>query len=702
MDSRESYRDRPSPRHSDSLDSNDEVEMQEREDDFEWGQDQRLLPGEDVEAMGELEYQFEWHLRTVWVIVGSFIATALVFFGLMLFTRRFIVADTPGMGIGTYEAPGLGGFRRPASDYILDPDWNFNAPPKVREYKWSIVNRVGNPDGIYRPMLMINGLFPGPLIEANEGDTLVIEVDNQSDNATSIHFHGIYQNGTNFMDGTTGITQCPIAPSRKFRYEFTVTGQSGTYYYHGHQAVQISDGLVGPLVIHSKKEKKLQQIPYVTDRVVMLQDWYHDLSSGLLVTALEPGSESSPIPNGALMNGFNKRDCSQLPHRMCDNSTATLPSLDLTTNANHRLRFINIGAFAWFQVEVDEHLFAVTEVDGTDIVPTYNTRMMISPAQRYSMVLNTNHTNADSFWLRARMVAHCWKDPTLPGPGADEIKAVINYVPSGTTKKPKGLLSQPSSRGWNKGIAVECRDMNTTSYVPATYNPPPPSADHSYYLRANLEIGDWRLERGFFNHSTFRPNLQDPTLHRTIDGLSSHNETFMSMKGSDGVNELCYDKKNDFVIQHTGVKVVDIIIQNFDEGNHPMHLHGHKFWVLGQGHGPFPGYGPLGLKAKGQGILDGREGVLDNLIRRDVATAEGFGWLALRFVADNPGAWAFHCHMAWHSEAGLIMQFVSRVDELANWSIPEANRQLCEVDLSELKKGAAPEDSIWFGFGIGV
>jgi FtsP/CotA-like multicopper oxidase with cupredoxin domain len=191
-------------------------------------------------------------------------------------------------------------------------------------------------------------LETGPLIEANEGDTLVIEVDNQSDNATSIHFHGIYQNGTNFMDGTTGITQCPIAPKRKFRYEFTVTGQSGTYYYHGHVAVQASDGLVGPLVIHSKNEKKIQQIPYVSDRVVMLQDWYHDLSSGLLIETLEPGSESSPIPHGALMNGMNKRDCSVLGHRLCDNSTATLPSLDLTANANHRLRFINVGALYVF------------------------------------------------------------------------------------------------------------------------------------------------------------------------------------------------------------------------------------------------------------------------------------------------------------------------------------------------------------------
>jgi FtsP/CotA-like multicopper oxidase with cupredoxin domain len=621
------YKDEQSSGGSDSL---DDVEMQEREDDFDGEQEERLLAGHDI------EYKTEWHLRTGWVITGSILALLLVFAGLVMFTRTFIVDDKSNND--HVDMAGISNFRRPASDYILDPNWNFKAASAIRKHNWKIVDIVGNPDGVFRPMLTINGQFPGPMIECNEGDTLVIEVDNQSVNATSLHFHGIFQNGTNWMDGTTGITQCPIAPGGKFRYEFTVTGQSGTYYYHGHQAVQASDGLYGPLVVHSRDEKKLQQIPYVTDRVVMLQDYYHDLSSGLLVTALEPGSESSPIPNGALINGMNKRDCSNLPHRLCNNATAPLPSFDLRVNANHRLRFVNVGAFAWFQVTVDEHEFALTEADGTDIVPAYETSLMISPAQRYSMVINTNQSTADSFWLRARMVTHCWKDPDLPGAGADEVKAIIHYTKS-HTKHTEGLFAQPTSRNWNQRMEVQCKDMNTTSYIPASYDPAPAVADHSYYLRSNLEIGDWRLERGFFNKSTFRPNLQRPTLHRTVEGLSTGNETFTAMSTKDGVNDVSYDLKNDFVIQHCGIKVVDLIIQNFDEGNHPMHLHGHKFWVLGQGHGMFPGYDSLGLKAQGQGALEGQEGRLDNLIRRDVATAEGFGWLALRFVADNPGVW---------------------------------------------------------------
>jgi len=328
--------------------------------------------------------------------------------------------------------------------------------------------------------------------------------------------------------------------------------------------------------------------------------------------------------------------------------------------------------------------------------------LMISPAQRYSVVIHTNHTTSDSFWLRAKMVTHCWKEPSLPGPDAEEARAILQY--SFHDRKKSGQRRQglePTSKNWSAGMEVQCKDMNTTSYVPAVFEPAPAVADHSYYIRSNLAIGDWRLERGFFNKSTFRPQLQHPTLHRTVEGLSSRNETFLSMSLVDGVNSVSYNEKNDLVIQHSGVKVADLIIQNFDEGNHPMHLHGHKFWVLGQGHGMFPGYQSLSLNPEGKGTLAGQESALDNLIRRDVATVEGFGWLVIRVVLDNPGVWAFHCHMGWHSEAGLVMQLVSRVDELATWVIPEANLQLCNAKVEDLERGAAPKDSIWYGFGLG-
>ena len=59
--------------------------------------------------------------------------------------------------------------------------------------------------------------------------------------------------------------------------------------------------------------------------------------------------------------------------------------------------------------------------------------------------------------------------------------------------------------------------------------------------------------------------------------------------------------------------------------------------------------------------------------------------------------WAFHCHITWHTEAGLMMQLFTRPDVVATWSLPKANRELCEAD--GLEKGTSPKDEIWYGQG---
>lgn len=200
-----SYKDEASPRDSVSL---DDVEMQERDSsrDSRGEQEDRLLPSDTSEEIREIEYKVEWHLRTGWAVALSILAAGFALVGLVLFTKFFIIGNTQAVeDIAEVEVPGIGGFRRSASDYILDPSWNINAEPQVRSYKWTIMDIVANPDGVFRPMITINGKFPGPMIECNEGDTIVVDIDNQSINATSIHFHGIYQNGTNHMDGTSGL-----------------------------------------------------------------------------------------------------------------------------------------------------------------------------------------------------------------------------------------------------------------------------------------------------------------------------------------------------------------------------------------------------------------------------------------------------------------------------------------------------------------
>ncbi len=80
--------------------------------------------------------------------------------------------------------------------------------------------------------------------------------------------------------------------------------------------------------------------------------------------------------------------------------------------------------------------------------------------------------------------------------------------------------------------------------------------------------------------------------------------------------------------------VVDIVVYNsFMTSIHPLHLHGHWMWVMGRG---LPGAGPFNAST----YVPSSQPTL-----RDTATVSENSWTVLRFVADNPGTWLFHCHI---------------------------------------------------------
>lgn len=92
-------------------------------------------------------------------------------------------------------------------------------------YDFNITWVTANPDGMFaRPVMSINGQWPLPDIRAAVGDRLVVNVLNKLGNqSTSLHFHGIYMNGTTEMDGPVGVSQCSIPPGDLFTYNFTVS-----------------------------------------------------------------------------------------------------------------------------------------------------------------------------------------------------------------------------------------------------------------------------------------------------------------------------------------------------------------------------------------------------------------------------------------------------------------------------------------------
>jgi FtsP/CotA-like multicopper oxidase with cupredoxin domain len=631
------------------------------------------------EDQGWKEQQDPLQHRTLRPRWGRVLAFTLFAICIVLAFTYFARTSNAHNNTGTASSAHL----RAQEDYILDPQWDFYAIPTTREYTWVIEEHTLNPDGVYRPMVLINSTFPGPLIECNEGDEIVVHVHNHATNATSIHWHGLYQNGTNWMDGTVGVTQCPIAPGYSFTYRFNVTGQSGTYHYHSHMSMQASDGLVGPLVIHARggEEQDLQKIDYSQDRVVLLSDHYYDPSHQLLMQYLAPGSENDePVPPSALINGRNLRNCSTLPNRNCSTTDNQRAVLDISPDTNTRLRIINVGAFAEFSLQVDEHEFFLTEVDGTDVIPQSLHRLNINPAQRYSIVLTPpKEQNKGLYWMRARMITHCfaYEEPELQ----EEVWGVVRYntAGGGTLDGERGARGMtPHSKDWTEIIEVECRDLNTSTLEPVKAIPAPATVDHMVYLRSSFQIRDWALSRGYLNDSSFRINATSPILTTLLKTYKSPEAT------SDGINASPFNPSTQLIYQTTGTPTIDILIQNLDDGNHPFHLHGYKFWLLAQGHAYPPPTPDLYASLN-----------LTNPLRRDVASVEAFGWTLLRFVADNPGVWAFHCHLAWHTEAGLMMVFANRVEEMRVMDVPGEVRGLCGVE--GVERGVGPDDGIWVG-----
>ena len=99
------------------------------------------------------------------------------------------------------------------------------AQAAIVTYNFNLTWVTRNPDAAFdRPVIGINNQWPIPTIEATVGDTIVVNVENHLGNRTgSLHFHGMYQHGTNHMDGAGHVTQCPIPVGGKFKYEFDVS-----------------------------------------------------------------------------------------------------------------------------------------------------------------------------------------------------------------------------------------------------------------------------------------------------------------------------------------------------------------------------------------------------------------------------------------------------------------------------------------------
>ncbi|KAH8153394.1 uncharacterized protein LAJ45_02206 [Morchella importuna] len=490
---------------------------------------------------------------------------------------------------------------------------------KTVTYDFNITWTTANPDGKFeRKVIGINGKWPIPTIEVDKGDRVIVNMYNGlGDQKTSLHWHGLFMNGTSYMDGPVGVTQCAVAPGQSIVYDFVVD-QPGTYWYHSHLKGQYPDGLRGAFIVNDPDDPHKDL--YDSEIVLTFSDWYHQQMPSLIKRFLSVANPTGaePVPQSALINETQNLTVSVEPGK------------------TYLFRLINIGAFAAHYVWFEGHTMQVVEVDGVYTKPMDAQMLYLTAAQRVAVLVTMGNDTSSNFPFMGSM---------------DE--DLFDQVPEGLQSNVTGWLVY-DSRNENppaKEIS-EFDPFDDFLLEPVDEEPLLENPATSITLDVVMDnLGDG-ANYAFFSGITYvAPKV--PTLYTVLSS------------GNLSTNPVIYGyNTNSHILRHNDV--IEIVINNLDPGKHPFHLHGHNFQVIYRSPDDAGAYDPTATH--------------DNPaipMRRDVVLVNPNGNLVLRFRADNPGVWFFHCHLEWHIVSGLATTFVEAPPQLQSQVVPQDHLDIC-------------------------
>ncbi|KAK7753773.1 hypothetical protein SLS62_004138 [Diatrype stigma] len=480
-------------------------------------------------------------------------------------------------------------------------------------------NEEFTPDGVDKVLgKYFNGTYPGPTLQACWGDQLVIHVTNRrSDNGTTVHWHGIRQLNSNEMDGVNGVTQCPISTDDTF----TITLPRNSMY---------PDGVAAPLVIHGPTSEKAWDIDDTvatgindTDSKqlgpVMISDWVHE--TAFIVYGIEMQGNGAPPADSIVINGKGHYN----------NSGTVTGSYFETTfqkGKRHILRLINGSAGASFIFAIDGHDLEVISNDLVAIEPFTVSSLFIGIGQRYTVVVQgKNESEAPGdYWMRT-LPADC---ATFQGSNPPDQRTGIVRYDASSTALPADVAAPLND--------TTCADVSTELLNPIVpwcvdQHPQNNVTEDTYEAAVQTAVPtnpDEQLgppghpyKHWFLGDRPMWLNFSMPTILNVDASIANPNYT--------------------------------VIEEDYNVGDHPIHLHGSDFVILAQNSTPWD-------EATSPSTFR-----YDNPPRRDTAMLPRGGYLALAFRPDNPGSWLLHCHIAWHASSGLALQILVRPRDIPDF-----------------------------------
>ncbi|RFU31991.1 hypothetical protein B7463_g4366, partial [Scytalidium lignicola] len=501
---------------------------------------------------------------------------------------------------------------------------------------------------------------------------------------TTLHSHGIQQQGTPWSDGVPGLSQTLIPSGGSFTYKWTAT-HYGTYWYHGHSKGQLMDGFYGPIYIRpapgvatpfglissDSGQKAAMKKAFNNPNMMMITDWSHFTSQeirDISVSAnIDPFCMDSILINGKgsvncqdvaflqtlippplvpLLNGlpYSDKGCMPLespvgqtntthslelvPSSMWNNCTAT-KSPNEVIQADPRTGWVNLNWISSSSVDeltvsIDGHSMWVYAVDGLFIKPQPVQAMTFPHGSRYSTLIKLDQAPGDY---------------------------TIRVASSGLNQKVSGFGTLSYDNGHRKPINVkpfiDYGGVNTTASViffnaalasPFISSPPAQTADVTHFLALNRVADAWVWS---LNGSSFGPPLElrkpllfDPT--SAIPNLS--------------------------ILSNNGTWIDLIMVLGGLQPSHPIHKHSNKGYLIGQGVGQF-NYSSVVEAMK---EIPQFFNLVDPPLVDTYYTPPTLGagsWQIIRYQVVNPGAFFLHCHINPHLEGGMGIALMDGIDK---------------------------------------
>ncbi|XP_047311688.1 laccase-3-like [Impatiens glandulifera] len=454
---------------------------------------------------------------------------------------------------------------------------------------------------------------------------------------------------TPWADGPEYVTQCPIMPGNTYTYKFNIENQEGTLWWHAHSR-WLRVTVYGALIIYPKAGSSYPFPKPNVEFPVILGEWWNRDPISVLNQALFSGAAPN-VSDAYTINGQ--------PGDLYPCSSQGTERFPVNSGEKIMLRVINAALNQQLFFSVANHMLTVVEADASYTKPFTTNIIMLGPGQTTNVLLTANQAPGQ-YYMAARAYATAQNAPF----DNTTTTAILEYKSSGkgTASNSRPLL--PRLPAYNDTATVTAFQAQFRS--PSTAKVPQEIDEDLFFTVGfgfvNCNPGP-RCQGP--NNTRFAASMNNVSfvLPNTISLLQAYYQNIQGVYTTDfppvPLTQFNYTGNVSRALWQPifGTKLhkmkfgssVQIVLQDtsiFSTEDHPIHLHGYDFYVVGQGFGNF------------NPQRDATKFNLDDPPLRNTIDVPVGGWAVIRFVADNPGVWLMHCHIDTHLPWGLAMAFI--------------------------------------------